>query len=786
MIYVIYINNHQFTCLIGEIEKEKNIPSILGFPDLNFLKKEKNGEYIKIFYELKELIKVKIHLNKKPILEKSLPISISLNRLRDLLSNKIKNFFFCCDKAIIQPLDESSFCLKDIIKNDFLYLNDNEFNFVDENESQNVNDDKINLVKEEKVSITKDINDTIENENNKLKCQEIKSSDIQITKEEKDKIDIVNQKEHSSENFSEMEYKLCNNNSSFGIIKICPEITLNELREKIINLIPRRSLFLMKDEKIQPSKEKSVLVKNIAENDIIKFEIPIEDKNEPIELEIYLNEKLYIKKEFYIKIKLKNVRINLKFDKTYKFVFKEKILSDDEENKMTLDEYCDKEFKIFFIKLKGNFDDDTKLSTISIKKNTKIDTKIYKKVFDNNEYFEHWIIFGKEKSGKTTFINCLFNYLMKVKYEDNFRYSIEAQKRNNYEIYDLQGFTSSKYTRIIEFLGFSGELEEDKKISKTIKNFIRTLKEVKAILFVISGNETRLTDSLRHIFSYIWNIFAVDILQNFYFIVTNCDAKNPPVVDCIKSSPLSKLPIENLIFQFNNSYLYEINQEDFWNIGISHYDDLVNNINQKNNITLNITKSILDFNFAQESKNYIISLENIYNNTYYYNIIKNISSYDNKSNINIPFNYFVSCKICSKCNNEIKSNYNYNCDYCGCYIFKDYQRPQNKVTLQQLKMYKQLNSELYFKCLKYYKNDLRTVKINSANNFKLLEDFYNSQLINSSTLENDLIEMLDKKASNFSSLTQEINNHKILYNKYISEKNSCKYQTFLNKMININ
>ena len=212
----------------------------------------------------------------------------------------------------------------------------------------------------------------------------------------------------------------------------------------------------------------------------------------------------------------------------------------DDENKMTLDELCYKNLKVFFIRTKENNGDIGEIQKESLNENktTIIEKKIFKNIFKNKENFDNWIIFGKERSGKTTFINCLLNYINGIKYEDNFRYIMQGQKRTGYEIFDIQG--NSQKIRVIEFSGFSGDLEKDNQINKNIKKFIKELKEVKLIAFVISGNETRLTDDLKNIFSNIWDIFAIDIKSNFIFIATNCDARQPPVLDCIKNSHLSK------------------------------------------------------------------------------------------------------------------------------------------------------------------------------------------------------------------------------------------------------
>lgn len=182
---------------------------------------------------------------------------------------------------------------------------------------------------------------------------------------------------------------------------------------------------------------------------------------------------------------------------------------------------------------------------------------------------------------------------------------------------------------------------------------IKDLKNVKLICFVISGNETRLIEELKFIFSNISKIFAIDIKSNFAFIITNCDAKKPPVLDCIKESQFSFLLNESnnkMIFKFNNSYLYEKNQKDFWDIGISNFECFFSEANKKENISLNITKHI-DFNFDKYSKNFLNSISKQLNYQMYVNVLNNIHSYDN--NNEIPFDYYEINKICANCNKKI-------------------------------------------------------------------------------------------------------------------------------------
>ena len=122
-----------------------------------------------------------------------------------------------------------------------------------------------------------------------------------------------------------------------------------------------------------------------------------------------------------------------------------------------------------------------------------MEEKISKNNFRANENFDTRLILGKQKSGKTNFINYLFNYIIGIKFTDNYRYSIEGQKRNVYGIYDTKD--NSQKIRLIEFPIFSGEPDEGIKIIISIKKFIKDLKNVKLIFFVIGGNKTRLTEN---------------------------------------------------------------------------------------------------------------------------------------------------------------------------------------------------------------------------------------------------------------------------------------------------
>ena len=126
-----------------------------------------------------------------------------------------------------------------------------------------------------------------------------------------------------------------------------------------------------------------------------------------------------------------------------------------------------------------------------------------------------------------------------------------------------------------------------------------------------------------------------------------------------------------MIFRFNNSYLYEKNQKDFWDIGISNFECFISEANKKENILLNITKRFIDFNFDKYTNNFLNSLLKQLNYQIYFDILNNINSYD--YNNEIPFDYYEIDKICSNCNRKITQT---PCKYCG----KENKHKRNKIS----------------------------------------------------------------------------------------------------------
>lgn len=91
-------------------------------------------------------------------------------------------------------------------------------------------------------------------------------------------------------------------------------------------------------------------------------------------------------------------------------------------------------------------------------------------------------------------------------------------------------------------------------------------------------------------------------------------------------------------------------------IGISNYNSLINNLKERKNISLEITKKYIDLKFSYRNieNNLMTLFIKLQNLKKYIVILKNINSNNNNNNY-IPFEYSQKFYTCSKCQNEIQN-----------------------------------------------------------------------------------------------------------------------------------
>uniref|UniRef100_A0A8C9Z2B8 AIG1-type G domain-containing protein n=1 Tax=Sander lucioperca TaxID=283035 RepID=A0A8C9Z2B8_SANLU len=240
------------------------------------------------------------------------------------------------------------------------------------------------------------------------------------------------------------------------------------------------------------------------------------------------------------------------------------------------------------------------------------------------------MLFGVTRSGKSTLINAMINYIVGVKWKDNFRFKLldEDQFRSQaesqtsevtvYKINHQDGFKINYSLTIVDTPGFgdTGDIERDEEIIEHLRNLFSAecFSEIDAVCFVAQATLTQLTPSQKCLFDYLLSIFGKDVAENIRVLVTSADGQQPPVLKAITASgvpcPKTKdgLPVH---FKFNNSMLFADNKSSaadsmsehddddggfdqmFWNMGTKGMQRFFVALNVIDTKSLTMTKDIL-------------------------------------------------------------------------------------------------------------------------------------------------------------------------------------------------
>ncbi|XP_072331283.1 uncharacterized protein [Scyliorhinus torazame] len=186
------------------------------------------------------------------------------------------------------------------------------------------------------------------------------------------------------------------------------------------------------------------------------------------------------------------------------------------------------------------------------------------------------MVLGATGAGKTTLINGMINYILGVKWEDNFRYKLidegtgrsQAESQTSsitaYELHHREGFQIDYSLTIIDTPGFGDTrgITRDKLITDQIREFFTSpegVDHIDAVCFVAQASLARLTQTQKYIFDSILSIFGKDIAENFQILVTFADRQVPPVLEAIN---VAEVPCPKdkkgfpAHFKFNNSAVF--------------------------------------------------------------------------------------------------------------------------------------------------------------------------------------------------------------------------------------
>uniref|UniRef100_A0A3B3SLH5 Uncharacterized protein n=1 Tax=Paramormyrops kingsleyae TaxID=1676925 RepID=A0A3B3SLH5_9TELE len=174
------------------------------------------------------------------------------------------------------------------------------------------------------------------------------------------------------------------------------------------------------------------------------------------------------------------------------------------------------------------------------------------------------MVIGATGAGKSTLINGMINYILDVKWEDNFRFKLidegllksQAESQTSlvtaYEINYQDGYTINYSITIIDTPGFGDTrgIERDRVTDG--------ISDIDAVCFVTQASLARLTHPQKYVFDSILSIFGKDIADNIQMLVTFADGQKPPVLEAINVSGVPCPRTEKGIpvhFKFNNSAL---------------------------------------------------------------------------------------------------------------------------------------------------------------------------------------------------------------------------------------
>lgn len=182
------------------------------------------------------------------------------------------------------------------------------------------------------------------------------------------------------------------------------------------------------------------------------------------------------------------------------------------------------------------------------------------------------LILGATGTGKSTFIDALFNYLAGVSFRDDFRFTII--NKNNEELKREEDQSKSQTTSVVRYTipktvglkieyrlniidtpGFNDttDTDFDKKIVAKVQDlFKHKIKYLDAVLLVVPSSTSRLTDGQTYVFSSIRKMFGKEIEKNIFIVITHYDGGEPI---CLPVLQMANIPCYNM-FMFNNSNLF--------------------------------------------------------------------------------------------------------------------------------------------------------------------------------------------------------------------------------------
>ncbi|KAM3147582.1 hypothetical protein pb186bvf_000389 [Paramecium bursaria] len=303
--------------------------------------------------------------------------------------------------------------------------------------------------------------------------------------------------------------------------------------------------------------------------------------------------------------------------------------------------------KIFSQEIPQNVKQEAKVPEIQklIKKSQQIGTKngfnlyqypsFHREQLKDVETYKSMIVIGQTGSGKTTLLNFFLNYYLDVKFTDNFRFILINEQSGGSQavsqtqlvtIYYIKPFNGKQGIRLIDTPGFGDTrgIAQDEIVGNQIKKcFKEDVESLSAICFLVQSSNARLTPNQNYILSCILQMFGKDIIKNFVFMLTFCDAGEPQALDALKFTGDNKhpgCPVAKMIDQIKEPWFLKLNSSAlmspnsdqmitkfFWEIAITSFQDFYTKKLLRNSPqSLILTKEVI-----REREELIVIIQNL-------------------------------------------------------------------------------------------------------------------------------------------------------------------------------
>jgi GTPase SAR1 family protein len=205
------------------------------------------------------------------------------------------------------------------------------------------------------------------------------------------------------------------------------------------------------------------------------------------------------------------------------------------------------------------------------------------------------VFLGETGSGKTTLINALLNYILGVKWKDDFRFCIpiddgeqrassnttqgQTQYLTVYKIHHQTGFRVPFTVSILDTPGFNDPngLQRDQQITKLLATCFEKsnrfgIPHINGLCIVLKAGTTRLTPTEKYVLKSVLDTFGNDLRDNLNLTLTFSDGSSPTAAGVVRSFGVDV--DRERVFIFNNSSLYVHKNarnasicEQIWNMG---------------------------------------------------------------------------------------------------------------------------------------------------------------------------------------------------------------------------